>query len=154
MPSTSEKKQAESSSLSNNNFIKFGCNERAASTILFFINCPSAAQKRSSILRTFSNTWYKCRLSIYNLIHSPTDTRNKPALCSYLNYIQKSEGISCCLFSILALGSHLNRTNRFDTHAGVYTNAPKSVREGTNTPGTPRLPIYTPVGVTSAFVLN
>ena len=48
--------------------------------------------------------------------------------------------------------SLIERTEK-DTHAGVYTDAPKSVREGTSTLGTPRLRIYTSVGVTSALSL-
>ena len=46
----------------------------------------------------------------------------------------------------------IERTEK-DTHAEVYTDTPKSVHEGTSTLGTPRLRIYTSVGVTSALSL-
>ena len=55
----------------------------------------------------------------------------------------------------LAYHSLLNRTNRVDTHAGLYIVHPKSVHRGYKYPRhTPAAYIYTPVGVTSAIVFD
>ena len=55
----------------------------------------------------------------------------------------------------LAYHSLLNRTNRVDTHAGLYIVHPKSVHRGYRYPRhTPAAYIYTPVGVTSAIVFE
>lgn len=55
-----------------------------------------------------------------------TNTQARLFLLHYYLHNEK-RGIYTCSFVTLAVGSHPNRTNRIDTHAGVYTECTQKV---------------------------
>ena len=61
---------------------------------------------------------------------------------------QKTRVSTAARSVIVALGSHLIERTEIDTHAGVYFSTRKVCMRVTRTLGTPRLRIYTSVGVT------